>query len=179
LFRTRQQQLQHANHPSIMNSIQLILVSIAAFLCIDQCKAAKPRQQVLTLNAEVTSADGDPQGAYALLFIDGVLVDSTNAGRFGGFSLDLPVDKEALLEVHKPGSISKRVVIDTRNIARSQNLTCAIMLFPQPLGERMDYTGPVGRVSFDASGAVKVEHDYQLTSQRIDTPNEELIAADR
>lgn len=162
-----------------MNSLKLILVSFAAFLSIDQCKAAKPRQQVLTLNAEVTCADGDPQGAYALLFIDGTLVDSTNAGRFGGFSLDLPTDRVALLEVHKPGSITKRVVIDTRNIGRSQQLTCAIMLFPQPVGERMDYTGPVGRVSFDASGEVNVEHDYQLTSHRVDTANEELIAVGR
>ncbi len=163
-----------------MRTLKLILVSLAAFLAIQHCKAAKPRQQVLTLNAEVASADGDPEGAYALLFIDGGLVDSTNAGDFGGFSLDLPMDKEAMLEVHKPGSITKRVLIDTRNMGRTRSVTCAIMLFPQPQGERMDYTGPVGRVSFlPGSGEVQVEYDYQLISQRIDPTNEELTAVGR
>ena len=163
-----------------MRTLKLILVSLAAFLAIQHCKAAKPRQQVLTLNAEITSADGDPEGAYALLFIDGTLVDSTNAGDFGGFSLDLPMDKQAMLEVHKPGSITKRVVIDTRNIGRTQRITCAIMLFPQPQGERMDYTGPVGRVSFlPGSGEIQVEYDYKLVSQRIEPTNEELTAVGR
>ena len=161
-----------------MKTLKLILVSLTAFMAIDHCKAAKPRQQVLTLNAEIASADGDPDGTYALLFIDGCLVDSTNAGAFGGFTLDVPLNTEAMLEVRKPGFITKRVVIDTYNITRSQDISCDIMLFPQPQGERMDYTAPVGRVSFAAAtGAMIVEHDYQLVSQRTDTINEGLTAS--
>jgi hypothetical protein len=163
-----------------MHSLKLILISLAAFMAIGQCKAAKPRQQVLTLNAEITSADGDPEGAYALLFIGGQLVDSTNAGGMGGFTLDLPLGIEALLEVRKPGAITKRVLIDTRNIVRSQRMECGIMLFPQPEGERMDYTAPVGRVSFEpGTGEMRVEHDYKLVSQRVDTMCKELIADGR
>ena len=41
----------------------------------------------------------------------------------------------------------------------------------------MDYTGPVGRISFAPEGGeMKVEHDYQLVSQRIEPAEEELIA---
>jgi hypothetical protein len=161
---------------SAMRSLKLVLVSLAAFLAIHECKAAKPRQQLLTLNAEVTSADGDPNGSYALLFIDGHLVDSTSTGD-DGLTLDLPLGTEAMLEVRKPGFVTKRLVIDTYNISRSQNISCGIMLFPQPQGERMDYTGPVGRISFvPESGEMKVEHDYQLVSQCIDEAPEQLIA---
>lgn len=163
-----------------MRTLKLLLVSIAAFLAIGQCKAAQPRQQVFTLNAEVTSADGDPKGAYALLFIQGTLVDSTNAGDFGGFSLDLPVDSEAVLEVHKPGCVTKRVVIDARNNLRGQDVTCAIVLFPQPQDERMEYAGPVGRVSFDAAtGEIRVVHDYRLAEQHPRTRCKELVAEQR
>ena len=158
-----------------MKSLKLILVSLAAFLAIDHCKAARPRQQVLTLHADITSADGDPEGSYALLFIGGQLVDSASAA--GELILDLPLGTEALLEVRKPGFITKRLVIDSYNITRSQTIECGIMLFPQPQGERMDYTGPVGRISFaPESGEMQVEHDYQLVSQRIDTAPEQLIA---
>lgn len=161
-----------------MNSLKLILVSLAAFLCIDQCKAAKPRQQVLTLNAEVTCADGDPGDAYALLYINGQLADSAEV-RYGGFTLDLPLGTSALLEVHRPGSITKRVVIDAQNLVRAQDIACDFLLFPQPEGERMDYTAPVGRISFDASGEMRVEHDYRLTSQRIHPSNEGLTSVGR
>jgi len=165
-------------HPlSAMKSLKLVLVSLAAFSAIDHCKAAKPRQQVLTLQAEVSVADGDPKGSYALLFIHGQLVDSTS--QTGRCSLDLPLGTEATLEIHKPGYVSKRVVIDASKISRSQAISCAIMLFPQPEGEHMDYTGPVGRISFDATGELRVEHDYQLTSQRIGTPTGEFIAVGR
>lgn len=169
------------NHPAIpitMKSLKLVLVSLAAFLAIDHCKAARPRQQVITLHADITCADGDPNGSYALLFIGGQLVDSASAE--GELVLDLPLGTEALLEVRKPGFITKRLVIETFNITRSQSIACGILLFPQPEGERMDYTGPVGRISFaPASGEMNVEHDYQLVSQRTDTAREDLIAVGR
>ena len=161
-----------------MKYMKLVLVSLAAFLAIDHCKAARPRQQVLTLHADITSADGDPNGSYALLFIGGQLVDSASTA--DGLTLDLPLGTEATLEVHKPGFITKRVVIETFNISRSQSISCGIMLFPQPQGERMDYTGPVGRISFaPESGEMQVEHDYKLVSQRTDTATEQLIAVGR
>lgn len=161
-----------------MKSLKLVLVSLAAFLAIEHCKAARPRQQVITLHADITCADGDPDGSYALLFIGGQLVDSASAA--GDFIVDLPVGTEATLEVRKPGFITKRLVIDTHNITRSQSIACDILLFPQPQGERMDYTGPVGRIRFaPESGEMKVEHDYQLVSQRTDTAREELIAGGR
>lgn len=161
-----------------MKSMKLVLVSLAAFLAIDHCKAARPRQQVLTLHADITCADGDPEGSYALLFIGGQLVDSASAE--GELLLDLPLGTEGLLEVRKPGFITKRLVIETFNITRSQSIACGILLFPQPQGERMDYTGPVGRIRFaPESGEMKVEHDYQLVSQRTDTDPEQLIAVGR
>ena len=161
-----------------MKSMKLVLVSLAAFLAIDHCKAAHPRQQVLTLHADITCADGDPEGSYALLFIGGQLVDSASAE--GELVLDLPLGTEALLEVRKPGFITKRLVIDTDNISRSQRIACGILLFPQPQGERIDYTGPVGRIRFaPQSGEMKVEHDYQLVSQRIEPAEKELIAGGR
>ncbi len=158
-----------------MTSFKLLLVSLAAFLAIDHCKAARPRQQVLTLHAEVACADGDPTGAYALLYIGEQLVDSTDSQ--DGFTLDLPLGTEAVLEVRKPGCITKRLVISSYNIHRSQSISCGILLFPQPEGERITYTGPVGRISFaPESGAMQVEHDYQLISQRTDAVGEQLIA---
>lgn len=158
-----------------MRSLKLVLVSLATFLAIDHCKAARPRQQVLTLHADITCADGDPAGSYALLFIGGQLVDSASAA--GELTLDLPLGTEATLEVRKPGFITKRLVIESYNITRSQDVSCGILLFPQPQGERMDYTGPVGRISFaPESGEMRVEHDYKLVSQRTDTAPEELIA---
>ena len=78
-----------------MKFMKLVLVSLAAFLAIDHCKAARPRQQVLTLHADITSADGDPEGSYALLFIGGQLVDSASAA--GELILYLPLCTEALL----------------------------------------------------------------------------------
>lgn len=158
-----------------MKSLKLVLVSLAA---IEHCKAARPRQQVRTLHADITCADGDPEGSYALLFIGGQLVDSANAA--DGFIVDLPVGTEATLEARKPGSITKRLVIDTDNITCSQSIACDILLFPQPQGERMDYSVPVGRISFaPESGEMKVEHDYQLVSQGADTALEELTAVGR
>ncbi len=163
---------------SVMKSLKLVLVSFAAYLAIDHCKAARPRQQVLTLHADITSADGDPNGSYALLFIGGQLVDSASTA--GELTLDLPLGTEAALEVHKPGFITKRVVIETCNVSRSQSISCGIMLFPQPEGERMDYTGPIGRISFaPESGEMQVEHNYKLVSQRTDTVTGELIAVGR
>lgn len=158
-----------------MKSLKLVLVSLAAFLAIEHCKAARPRQQVITLHADITCADGDPEGSYALLFIGGQLVDSASAA--DGFIVDLPVGTEATLEVRKPGFITKRLVIDTDNITCSQSIACDILLFPQPQGERMDYNVPVGRITFaPESGEMKVEHDYQLVSQRTDIAREELTA---
>ena len=161
-----------------MKILKLVLVSLAAFLAIDHCKAAQPRQQVLTLHADITCADGNPNGSYALLYISGQLVDSASTA--DGLTLDLPLDTEATLEVHKPGFITKRLVIDSYNITRSQSIECGIALFPQPQGEHMDYTAPVGRISFAPEGGDRqVEHDYKLVSHRTDTVAEQLIAVGR
>ena len=162
-----------------MKTLNLVLVSLAAFMAIEHCKAAKPRELVLTLNAEVTCADGDPSGAYALLFIDGRLVDSTSV-EDGGFTLDLPLGTEATLELHKPGFVSKSVIIGSQNLAAPKDISCDFLLFPQPQGERLDYTRPVGRITFDAtSGEMQVEHDYQLSSSCVEEATGALIASDR
>lgn len=162
-----------------MRSLKLLLVCTAAFISVHQCKAAKPRQQVLTLNAELACADGDPHGSYALLFMDGVLVDSADAGS-GGFTLDLPADKEAMLEVHKPGCVTKRIVLDTYNVARSQAISCSIVLFPTPPGAQEQAT-PVSRLSFDAgTGMLKVDHDFQVIGNAADPgTTQEFIAVGR
>lgn len=143
-------------------------------MATDHCMATTPRQPVVTLKAEVTSPDGDPREAYALLYVNGSLVDSSGANRRGRFSVDLPLNTVATLEVRMPDAVTKRLLIDTRNTIRSQDISFKLMLFRQPPGEWMEYLVPVVQIGFTGdTGEMKVHYDYQLVSRRTDIPAEE------
>ncbi len=134
-----------------MNSCRQLLISLAVILAVGEGKAAMPRENRLTLNAEVASATGGLSGAHALLYIGGQLVDSTSV-EDGGFTLDLPAGTEAVLEVRMPGHVTKRVVLETAGLTRTQHFTCDILLFPgASRAER------AGRITCDpATGALMV-----------------------
>lgn len=112
LFRSTKPNATHA-----MQRLFALLVIIAASLAIQQAKAANPPRLVkLTLEAQVSVPSGDPLGSFARLYMAGQLVDSTGVDAEGRFTLDIPADMVATLEVGKPGHQVKHIAIDTHHL---------------------------------------------------------------
>ena len=144
--------------PAPMNAFRNLLISLVFLLVVGEGRASEPRQYRLTMNALVASTGGSLDGAHALLFVGGQLMDSTSL-EDGGFTLDLPTGMDAVLEVRMPGHITKQVVLATAGLTHDQRFDCDILLFPgNGMVER------AGRITCDpATGGVIVVHDPRTT----------------
>lgn len=97
--------------------------------------------------------------------------------RNGRFEFSLPVGATARLVFEEPGSLTKEVLVDTRNALASAKARMAnklvkfdVVLDPVEKHTGRTYAGPVGQLRFvKGSGVMIVKHDVHL----VNVPGEE------
>jgi len=126
----------------------------------------------LALDATIKDQDGGRlTGVSVVLLQDGALVNKVKTGKNGRFDLLLNFDHEYIIEANKPGYVSKRMHVNTKNVPEDEQLWgyeyggFAIDLFKQIEG--VDFSvldQPVAKIYYDPN-IQNFDYDKVYTKQ--------------
>ena len=119
------------------------------------------------LSFDLTTVEADVNGA--LLYASG--------SRTGRFTLNLPINANAVLRFEHPGHLPKQVLVDTHFASdgevgqHTRHISFAVVLEPQRHMAGLDYSGPVGSIAFDkGGGCAAITKERKLVPTRRQKP---------
>ncbi len=148
-----------------------LLTALAALLSLSLFAAppGSKRMQEMLVTGWLIVDDGTVADVDLVVEIDGERCHIARVLGSGRFDVALPVGGKAVLRFHKPGHLTKEVVVDTRNLDGPGNfhhlprkVRFGVVLEPHPeqLQHTTSYEGPVGSIDFlRGTGLMKVVHN--------------------
>lgn len=154
-----------------------LLTALAALLSLSlfaDPPGSKRMQEVLVTGWLIVD-DGTVADVDLVVEIDGERCHVARVLGTGRFDVALPVGGKAVLRFHKPGHLTKEVVVDTRNLDGPgqfhyvpRKVKFGVVLEPNPEQHQVSasYNGPVGSIDFlRGTGLMKVlHHENKVTN---------------
>ena len=100
------------------------------------------------LSFDLTTVEADVNGAVLYAAVS----------KTGRFTLNLPINANAVLRFEHPGHLPKQVLVDTHFAdageigQHTRHISFAVVLEPERHMAGLDYAGPVGSIAFDKGG---------------------------